>query len=173
MNRPGKPMPQQRNGKTALRVRDRMEMALKLRRGGATFHVIAQTMGICTAAAHGLVSKALVRTLQEPADEVRALEVHRLDALWEKWFPRAQKHDKDAAAVCLRIMERRARLLGLDAPVALEGPDGAAIRFVVELPAQAPSAEAWQAAQMIETPEEAAQMPALGTGAAEDTGSHQ
>lgn len=164
MNRqPGKPLPQQRNGRIALRTRDRMEQALKLRREGSTFNEIAQTMGIALPTAYTLVHKALTRTLQEPADAVRALELHRLDQLWAKWLPRALEDNKDAAAVCLRIMERRSRLLGLDAPTTLQSPDGAPVRFVVELPTQAASVEAWQAAQVIDAPvEEPAMAPTLG-----------
>jgi hypothetical protein len=138
-------MGMQKAGPRALKSLEHKAKALELRRAGLTYDQIGKQLGLVKVHAWRLVQAALISTLQEPADAVRALEVERLDALWVKWFPRAQKHDKDAAGVCLKIMERRARLLGLDAPVTLQGPDGAPVRFVVEVPVPAPSVEAWQA----------------------------
>lgn len=146
-------------GPRALKSFDKAVRCLELRKQGKTYAEIHALTGISQTTVHDLVQKALQRTLEEPAAGVRALELERLDALWLKWFPRAQGNNKDAAAVCLRIMERRARLLGLDAPTTVQNPDGSNVGgFVVALPTQAPSVEAWQAAQVIET------APALSCG---------
>jgi hypothetical protein len=48
-------------------------------------------------------------------EQVR-LEVQRLDSLFEPHFRRGITGDVRATLVCLKVMERRARLLGLDAP---------------------------------------------------------
>lgn len=60
--------------------------------------------------------KALKDTLREPAEELRGLEAERLDMLQEALSDNVEP-DKDGLLVVdrlLRIMERRAKLLGLD-----------------------------------------------------------
>lgn len=66
---------------------------------------------------------ALRATLQEPADELRSLELERLDRLLLGVWSQAAKGNQGAVDRALKIMERRARLLGLDAPTkqALDG----------------------------------------------------
>ena len=51
----------------------------------------------------------------ETLEAVRTLELARLDRMMQDHFPK-QATDLDAAAIVLRIMERRAAYLGLDAP---------------------------------------------------------
>ena len=72
---------------------------------------------------------ALKQTLQEPADELRKLELERLDKLLLGVWPQAVRGNQGSVDRALRIMERRAKLLGLDAPVKSEwsGPDGGPI----------------------------------------------
>lgn len=58
----------------------------------------------------------------EDAEDVRQMEVERLnDLLWALW-PKATAEDADYGAIdrVLRVMKRRAGLLGLDAPERLE-----------------------------------------------------
>jgi hypothetical protein len=50
----------------------------------------------------------------EAVNELRQVETARLDDLMRPFMLRAMKGEKDAALVVLRIMERRAKLLGLD-----------------------------------------------------------
>jgi hypothetical protein len=57
-----------------------------------------------------------VKGANESADELRKVEVARLDLLYLKMSPLADQGSMGAVDRCLRIMERRARLLGLDAP---------------------------------------------------------
>jgi hypothetical protein len=65
--------------------------------------------------------RSLDATLRGPADDLRALDLERLDRLWRPNYLRALSGNYQATLACLRIMERRARLLGLDAPVRTEG----------------------------------------------------
>ncbi|MGW2611429.1 hypothetical protein ACWC4A_44920 [Streptomyces mirabilis] len=69
--------------------------------------------------------------LNDGVDELRALEADRLDRLFFVAYKKAVR-DQDLAAIdrTLRIMERRARLLGLDMPVRTElsGPDGGPVQ---------------------------------------------
>jgi hypothetical protein len=57
----------------------------------------------------------------EETEKLRSLELHRLDAItWALW---PKKHEPRHALAILRASERRARLLGLDAPVKLQAVD--------------------------------------------------
>ena len=89
--------------------------ALELRRAGLTYDVIAERLGFSNrGSAYREVKNALKRTLQEPADELRTLEVDRLDRLQTALWANAMRGDNHSVDRILRIAERRARLLGLD-----------------------------------------------------------
>ena len=100
-----------------LRSAERQRTALQLRAGGATYQQIADTLNYATAAgALKAVRAGLRATLQEPAAELRTLELERLDALLRGIWPRAIRGEVTAIDRVLKIMGRRAELLGLDAP---------------------------------------------------------
>lgn len=106
-----------------LQAAERQRQALEHRKAGATYEQIAQQLGYANpSAAQKAILSALHKTLREPAEDVRALEVARLDRLllgqWKAAIGAAEKPG-DPAAVdrVLKIMVRRAKLLGLDAPV--------------------------------------------------------
>ena len=54
--------------------------------------------------------------IAETAPQVLTMELERLDSLWRTVYPEAKRGNLGAVDRSLRIMERRARLLGLDAP---------------------------------------------------------
>jgi hypothetical protein len=58
----------------------------------------------------------MTRTLKQPTDELREIELDRLDRLQRGIWERAKDGDIRAIDAVLRIIDRRARLLGLDAP---------------------------------------------------------
>lgn len=139
---------------------ERQERAIKateLRRQGYTYAEIGDSLGVDESTAYRDVKKLLDQTAQEPADQLRVLELQRLDEIWKRStadLVRAQKvwkshldrvnaeADLEAsdnpgyrplpAAVSpvvlekvvgacqkvfqtqLKIMERRARMTGLD-----------------------------------------------------------
>jgi hypothetical protein len=96
---------------------ERKLQALELRKAGVPFQAIADKLGYRSASgAFAAVKAALRDTLREPADALRELELARLDAMLLGLWRRAQSGDDKAVDRCLRIAERRARLLGLDAP---------------------------------------------------------
>ena len=104
------------NRNTAIAQAHRAQ-ALQLRMGGASYSEIAAQMGSSSAAtAFKQVRAALREMLQEPADAVREMELARYDRLMAAHWPAALRGDIQASAMVLRIMERRAALLGLDAP---------------------------------------------------------
>lgn len=95
----------------------RAAQAMQLRILGHTFDTIAKQCGYHDrGAAYHAVQRELKRTVQQPADELRTLEVERLDALLRTFLPKALKGDTWSADRVLALMERRAKLLGLDAP---------------------------------------------------------
>lgn len=96
---------------------NRERQVLEYRRGGLTFDEIAQRVGYADpSGAHRAFKRALLRTLQQPADEMREVELDRLDRLQAAVWGSASKGDVKAVDSVLKIMDRRARLLGLDAP---------------------------------------------------------
>jgi hypothetical protein len=96
---------------------DRRVKALRLRRQGLTYEQIAARLGYAgRASAFKAISTALRETLQEPADELRQLELERLDDLHCVLWPRAIAGNLRAVDGVLALMRRRAKLLGLDAP---------------------------------------------------------
>lgn len=94
--------------------------ALEMRLKGLPYTEIASALGVSQAWAYRLVAKELARQKEltsEKAMELIRLESLRLDELWKAVLPRCQTGEPRAIAAALAIMDRRARLLGLDAPV--------------------------------------------------------
>ncbi len=103
--------------KPDLEAIERQSKALELRKAGLSFDEIAKQTGYHgKAAAYKAVHTALQRTLREPADELRTLEAERLDCLLAGIWKLATEGEPGALDRILRIMERRAKLLGLDIP---------------------------------------------------------
>ncbi len=100
---------------------ERQLRALELRKQGHTFPEIAEAVGYATASgAHKAVVKALRNTLREPAAEVRALYLERLDLVLQAMAPRMLEGNSGAALAYLKALERQAALQGLDAPARQE-----------------------------------------------------
>ena len=96
---------------------EKQRQALELRKAGASYDQIAEKLGWRgRSGAFNAVMRALRKTIQEPADDVRKLEVERLDALLLALWPQARQGNQGAVDRVLRVMERRSKLLGLDAP---------------------------------------------------------
>lgn len=100
-----------------IRGNERARQALELRKAGVHYVDIARQLGYAShVGALNAVQRALKMTLQEPADDVRQLELERLDTMWAKTWEWVQNNDPRAIDRALRLMERRSRYLGLDAP---------------------------------------------------------
>ena len=65
------------------------------------------------ATAHRLVAKALAEQLVDGIEDLREIEVARLDVLQAALWPRVEKGEIRAVNAVLRIIDRRCRLLGL------------------------------------------------------------
>jgi len=100
---------------------ERRAKAIGLRLAGRDWESIAAALGYASrGAACTDVTRALASNLADVAAgaaDLRALEAARLDTLQEAIWPEGLAGNLQAAHMILRLMERRARLLGLDAPV--------------------------------------------------------
>ena len=95
----------------------RRQQSMALRLSGLTYHEIGDKLHISHTTASRAVRKTLKRLNEESrelAQELVALESMRLDALQAACWEQAMAGDLPAVGVVLKIMERRARLLGLD-----------------------------------------------------------
>jgi hypothetical protein len=95
--------------------------ALRLRSRGYTYQQIADNMGCSKPTAFERVKRALSAIPAEAAEEYRRLENDRLDTLQAIAMHEAvTKKSMQAIDRVLHIMDRRAKLLGLDAPTRTE-----------------------------------------------------
>ncbi|PBI92233.1 hypothetical protein BKP43_21710 [Variovorax boronicumulans] len=151
-NRPGESLHSPRR----LAAVEQQLTALRYRKMGLTYGEIAERLGMRSSqTAWSAVESALKRTLQEPADDVRNLELGRLDAMFLPVYINACRGDLAAVNAALNIMTRRARLLGLDAPIKTENrtdlkPNSATGIMVV---GGVMTPEAWAAAAKVQQEE--------------------
>lgn len=121
----------------AARQLERRGMALDLRKKGATYRQIAQALrgkppapkNYDMAAAYRDVAHELALVVQkngETADEIRQIEIQRLDRLLTILDKLVIQGDIQAINTAIRLGESRRKLLGLDAPtkIAPTTPDG-------------------------------------------------
>lgn len=97
--------------------------ALRLRRDGHNLDEIARILSpagtMSEAQVQYMIQTALKRKVDEPADDVKRDELDRLDRLYNRALRIAMKEATDrvpAINAALNVMNRRAALLGLDAP---------------------------------------------------------
>jgi hypothetical protein len=95
--------------------------ALELRRAGNGYEAIAQKLGIGKSSAHRMVEAAMAGAraqISASVDDLRADELSRLDGMLAKLWPKVTDNP-DVAVIdrIIKIGERRAKLMGLDAPV--------------------------------------------------------
>lgn len=135
-----------RNGRYAKSpdTAERDAEACRLRLRGLSYLAIAEQLGFADQGhAHTAVKRAMDATVREPAEQVREQELLRLDALWNRALGIAERFhvtvsangqvvytkgsavEDDGPALqaidrLLKIQDRRARYLGLDAPTKTE-----------------------------------------------------
>ena len=95
---------------------ERKKNALELRLAGASYRDIAQALEVSPATALQDCKEALADIPAQQADEMRTVELSRLDRLQRAVWPRAVKGDLQAVDRAIKIIDRRAKLFGLDAP---------------------------------------------------------
>jgi len=118
-------------------IREREAELLKLRRGGLTWDLIAERTGYASAhTARQAYARALTRIVAEDVVEIRQLETERLDIAQSAIWGKVLQGDNASITNLLRIMERRAKLLGLDQPTRIQAEvityDGNTVRAELE-----------------------------------------
>ena len=96
----------------------RQNAALELRMLGLSYRAIATDCGVNESTAYSDVQNAiglLDNIRREKAEQYRTLELLRLDAMTLSLNAKIDSGDTKAIVVAVKIMERRAKLLGLDA----------------------------------------------------------
>ena len=90
--------------------------ALKLRAAGYTYQQIAEKLGYSSkSGAHSAVMRQLQQIPAENLEQVRSLELDRLDSLQQGLWPEAFRGNTKSVEAFLKVMAHRARILGLDA----------------------------------------------------------
>jgi hypothetical protein len=96
-------------------VLDKERRVVSLRREGLTWDQISKEVGYASpSGASDAYYRASYRVVKEDVDQLRQLENDRLDFLFQAVWDSALEGDHKAVDSCLRIMARRAKLLGLD-----------------------------------------------------------
>lgn len=101
-------------------IAERRAKALDYRKAGLSYRAIGIKLDISHEQARQDIEaelKALAAARQDSAEELRQLELERCDMLFKGLEPMAAIGNPGAVNSFLRVMERRAKLLGLDAPV--------------------------------------------------------
>ena len=101
-------------GSAAVRLRD--AHAVRLRLEGRTYREVGERLGVSRKMAARVVQRGLRAVERETTEDLVRLDNHRIDMIWAAMWPRAEAGSAPHAMVCLRALERRARLLGLDHP---------------------------------------------------------
>lgn len=133
-------MPRRRkvqNVSKQVEIAERRKEALSLRLAGVGYKEIAEVLDVSVSTAHGDIQAALHDIPKAEADQLRQEEAMRLDRLQRTVWPEAIKGRPEMIDRAIRIIDRRARLFGLDAPtaVAVSSADidvDAAVRALVD-----------------------------------------
>ena len=113
--------------------RERAIQALDLRKAGISYEMIAQRLGYSNrTAAFRAVQTLLEKSEKEASTDLREMELRRLDDLFLSIYKKAREGDLPAIDRCLKIMERRAKMSGLDAPEKTQSDVRQIIKVVYE-----------------------------------------
>jgi hypothetical protein len=97
--------------------------ALSLRAHGHNFRSIAKVLGVSLSTAHSLVKDAFAaerEVITEAKADLIEMEVLRCDTYLQAIAKKVQAGDIRAVDTALKVAERRAKLLGLDAAMRVE-----------------------------------------------------
>jgi DNA-binding CsgD family transcriptional regulator len=110
-----RPKPRARKTQRQVERATRKQEALTMRLAGLSNRTIATRLGVHPSTVYAWIKDAIAAIPKEEADELRALELERLDAMFYAIWRDVIAGDTKAIDVGLRIMTRRAHLLNLDA----------------------------------------------------------
>ena len=118
-------------------VQVRAQKALELRIAGGTYRQIAQELGV----SHTVIFENVLWALEERAeergklsDQLVQMELERLEKMTLSLWPRVRNGDEKAINTLVRVMDRRAKLLGLDQPAKTDlTTGGESISFTIKV----------------------------------------
>ena len=123
-------------GPRRLAAAELTRQATALKKAGKTYEEIRRILGCSKGAVVKAVQRGLAELKAETAADaavLRTIEAARLDTAQAAIWPAVLKGDLGAIDRFVRVSQRRAALLGLDAPTqrVLTGPDGGPIQHAV------------------------------------------
>jgi hypothetical protein len=109
------------------KARTQEDKAFDLRILGNSYREIGRQLGVSGAAAHKMVKRVLEDLAQSTTDkaiELRRIETRRIEAMLKNMLPKAMKGKQEinmkAVDRVVKLMDRMAKLWGLDAPVKVD-----------------------------------------------------
>lgn len=108
---------------TPVQRAERAREMVVMRRSGASIRDIAAHFNVALSTVHAAVHDALAQSLAltgHEADLLRQQELERLDAVQHAAWPAAMNGHIDSLKIVASAIDRRCKLLGLDAPAQLE-----------------------------------------------------
>jgi len=124
-----------KTGKGSIKSREIRAKAFELRKMGLSLEAVGQQLGVSRQRVHKLISKSLAELdalNTQSLTELRDLDLARLDDALLQMMVQMKRGNQGAVDRVIRILERRAKLIGLDAPTRTEmsGPGGEPLEFV-------------------------------------------
>ena len=102
-------------GPARLRGRERQMAAVELRKQGASLDEIAKALGYASrGSVHHAITAVIERWDAEAVPDLIKLEAARLDTMQRALAPKVLAGNPEAIRAALRVMDRRAKLYGLD-----------------------------------------------------------
>lgn len=110
----------------AIERQKKIAEALEYRRAGHSYPVIAKEMGVDPSTIYDWVIVGMEQIIKEPAEAVLLMELARLDEMQAAIYADAAAGDRPTIDTVTKLMERRARYMGLDKPqkTASTDPEG-------------------------------------------------
>lgn len=113
---------------TEVEIRQKMLIAVNLRKQGYSYSHIAETIDCSPQYTTNLIKRAMREVTEDSANDLVKQELERLNSVFVPAFIEATRLDskgepifnREATDSVLKIMERRAKLLGLDKPTKTE-----------------------------------------------------
>lgn len=103
-------------------IQHQIDQVVELRLAGHSVRQIAAATGMSRSTVHRREHQGIAQLpVLANADELRKVEVARLDRYLAALDQRVQAGDVNAIQAALRVSDRRSKLLGLDAPIQVEG----------------------------------------------------
>lgn len=118
-------------------VIQREQEVIRLRRQGMQWDDIAKAVGYSApSTAYEVYQRALKRIVKEDVEAIRELENTRLDTALSAIWPQVLAGDLPAVQTLIKVMDRRAKLNGLDMPTRIQAEvvsyDGNTVRAELE-----------------------------------------